>query len=105
MAGHDEIDRAVVGNRGIESIRAAGSEQHPKKDRERAVDYLNHLKTQFQKTEIQGLAEQVLRLLAESPYAARIEREVIGIKGVAVTSHYINQRSEFNSACKAFLWL
>ena len=91
MAGIEETGRPVFGNYRGKSVSAAGSEQHLKTNRERAVEYLNHLKTQFQKPEIQGLVDQVLKLLAESSYADRVESEIIRMKGIAVTSHYINR--------------
>ena len=50
------------------------------------------LLAQFKGTDVEGLANEVLKLLAESPYAARIEREVIGMKGISVYSHYINKK-------------
>ena len=101
MAGVDEVGKAVIGTSGSKWRNSASSEQHPKTDRERAVEYLHHVNSQFQKPEIQGLVDEVLKLLAGSPYAARIERQVIGMKGVAVTSHYINQ--ELNLTLRAKL--
>lgn len=80
MASVDGPDGAVTRVHGIRT------------DMERALEYLYHLKAHFAGTRVAGLADAVIRMLDEPSHAARIERDVLGIRGTAVSDHYINSK-------------
>ena len=68
-----------------------GSGKAIETDRQRVEGYLHSLQSDFV-GKVADLAEEVLRLLNTSTYAARIERDIVEMRGIAVNAHYIDRK-------------